>query len=349
MPPTPYACLDDVRVELVGTTFELSEISLGGDAPTVRRESSAEHIGDEHKLHLFTDWARDAGRGSDILCCSDQLGVGVTQLLAPEAAATIFIDERAAFETVIDDRSGTHSLAVAIPTFAKCVGREGHSGIRLATATTVIRVSRPSTNNTCSVTTVVRYGASVADESELRLCGDVAGKRVIELGIGAPSNAVALAAAGARAMAVDPSSDRIALLRRQAEQAEVTVQCHHGDVADLGFATSGSIDLVVASHTLQEVDDLARLLRQIHRVLRPEAPFVMAGPHPIAAMLTTIDGQQVVQRAYGAGPARSISDIFMAMQRTNFRIDVIHELAPVNTRAALTPAVLVIRARKLGV
>ena len=199
------------------------------------------------------------------------------------------------------------------------------------------------------MTTVVRYGPSVADESELRLCGDVSGKRVIDLGIGAPSNAVALAGAGARAIAVDPSSDRIALLRKQAEQAEVTVQCHQSEVADLGFATSGSIDLVVASHTLQEVDDLARLLRQIHRVLRPEAAFVMAGPHPIAAMLGNIDGQQVVQRTYGGGQTRSISDVFMAMQRTNFRIDVIHELQPLNARNARTPAVLVIRARKLGV
>jgi SAM-dependent methyltransferase len=273
----------------------------------------------------------------------------IAHLFSTQPAPAVFIDERAPFESVIDDRSGNASSATAIPSFAKCVGREGHSGIRLATARTVIRVWTSPTNNTCSVTTVVRYGASVADESELRLCGDVAGKRVIELGIGAPSNAVALATAGARAMAVDPSSDRIALVRRQAEQAEVTVQCHHGDVADLGFATSGSIDLVIASHTLQEVDDLARLLRQIHRVLRPEAPFVMAGPHPIAAMLTTTDGQQVVQRSYGAGPARSISDVFMAMQRTNFRIDVIHELFPMNTRTALTPAVLVIRARKLGV
>ena len=198
------------------------------------------------------------------------------------------------------------------------------------------------------MTTVVRYGSSVADESELRLCGDVAGKRVIELGIGAPSNAVALAAAGARALAVDPSSSRIALLRKQAEKAEVTVQCHQSEVADLGFATSASIDLVVASHTLGDVDDLARLLRQIHRVLKPEAPFVMAGPHPIAAMLATIDGQQVVEHAYGSGSVRSISDVFMAMQRTNFGVDVMHELMPLDTRSALTPAVLVIRARKLG-
>lgn len=188
----------------------------------------------------------------------------------------------------------------------------------------------------------------MVDDAELRLCGDVAGKRVIELGISTPSNAVALAVAGARALAVDPSPERISLLRRQAEQAEVTVQCHQSDVADLGFVTSASIDLVVASHSLQDVDDLARLLRQIHRVLKPDAPFIMAGPHPIESMLAAVDGRQVVRQPYGAGRVRSISDLFMAMQRTNFRIDIMHELSPQNARNAMTPAVLVIRARKLG-
>jgi ubiquinone/menaquinone biosynthesis C-methylase UbiE len=202
------------------------------------------------------------------------------------------------------------------------------------------------------VAAVVRYGSSVADESELRLCGDVSGKRIIELGISAPSNAVALASAGARALAVDPSADRISLLRRQAETAEVTVQCHQSDVADLGFATSASIDLVVASHTLSEVDDLSRLLRQIHRVLKPDAAFIVAEQHPVAAMLTAASTQgqpgTTVQQPYGS-PARSISEWFMAMQRTNFRIDVMHELMPLNAKGALAPLVLVIRARKLGV
>ena len=197
-----------------------------------------------------------------------------------------------------------------------------------------------------AVASVVRYGSSVADEGELRLCGDVTGKRVIELGISAPSNAIALAAGGARALAVDPSADRIALLRRQAEAAEVTVQCHQSALADLGFVTSASMDLVLASHTLSDVDDLSRLLRQIHRVLKPEAPFVMAGPHPVAAML---GNDQQIEQPYGSGESRSISDVFMALQRTNFRIDVIHELMPLNNRKALAPSVLVIRARKLGV
>jgi 2-polyprenyl-3-methyl-5-hydroxy-6-metoxy-1,4-benzoquinol methylase len=196
---------------------------------------------------------------------------------------------------------------------------------------------------------VVRYGTSVADDSELRLCGDVRGKRVVELGISAPSNAVALAIAGARALAVDPSAERIAQVRKQAEEAEVTVQCHQSEVADLGFLTSASVDLVIAAHTLEDVEDLARLLRQIHRVLKPESAFIMAGQHPIAAMLATIGGQQVVQHAYGSGSARTISDVFMALQRTNFRIDVMHELPSLSARHPMTPSVLVIRAKKLGV
>ena len=189
----------------------------------------------------------------------------------------------------------------------------------------------------------------MVDDAELRLCGDVAGKRVIELGISSPSNAVELARAGARALAVDPSAEKVATVRREAEAADVTVQCHKSEIADLGFVTSASIDLVVASHSLHDVDDLARLLRQIHRVLKPESPFVLAGPHPIALMLGTVAGQQVVQEPYGTGKARSISDLFMALQRTNFRIDVMHELPVSSARSATTPSVLVIRARKLGV
>lgn len=196
---------------------------------------------------------------------------------------------------------------------------------------------------------VVRYGSLIADDAELRLCGDVSGKRVVELGISNPSNAVVLAAAGARALAVDPSAERIAQLRLEAAAAEVTVQCHQAEIADLGVVASASIDLLIASQSLDKVDDLARLLRQVHRVLKSDATFIVAGTHPIAAMLATVAGQQVVQNAYGSGTVRSIGEWFMAMQRTNFRIDVIHELQANNIRNATTPAMLVLRARKLGV
>jgi SAM-dependent methyltransferase len=193
------------------------------------------------------------------------------------------------------------------------------------------------------------YGANVADESELRLCGDFAGKRVIELGIAStPSsitpNSVLLALAGAKAIALDPHAPAIAALRAAADQHEVKVECHHADLADLGFATSGSVDLVVASHTLGEIDDLPRLLRQVHRVLKPGSSFVVATPHPVAAMF---GNDHTAQYAYGA-TTLTFSDLYMAFERSNFHLDVIHELADRRVREPVAPSVLVVRARKQG-
>jgi SAM-dependent methyltransferase len=196
----------------------------------------------------------------------------------------------------------------------------------------------------------VWYGPGVADDSEYRLCGDVSGKRALELGVatvptGVPPNAITLAAGGAKTIAVDPDAERIAALREQALQAEVRVECHQSELADLGFATSGSVDLVLATGTLDDVDDLPRLLRQVHRVLRPDAAFVVALTHPVAAMF---DGGTVPVSRYGTR-GRSMSELFMSFERSNFRIDVLHELMPVADRSALVPAMLLMRARKQGV
>jgi len=211
-----------------------------------------------------------------------------------------------------------------------------------------IRHPAPTTGHTGLVSTGaprIWYGDDVADDTDLRLCGDMSGRRVIELGI-APhrANAVEFAVQGAKAIALDPSAERIAQVRRAAETAEVQVECHVGDFADLGFATSGSVDLVVSSHRLAEADDLARLLRQVHRVLRPDAPFVVAVPHPAAAMLGP-DGQQV-ERSYGDG-AFAVARLFTALLRADLRIDVVHELR--TAPSAPVPSTLVVRARKLGV
>ena len=198
------------------------------------------------------------------------------------------------------------------------------------------------------------YGANVADESELRLCGDLAGKRVIELGVtgsggSVTPNSVTAALAGAKAMALDPNPQAIASVRAAAERAEITVQCHQGELADLGFATSASVDLVVAAHTLAGVDDLPRLLRQVHRVLKPGAPFVVAMRHPVAAMFGGPDAAspQTATAAYGAESV-TFTELYMAFERSNFRLDVVHELNDQRVREALCPSVFVLRARKQG-
>jgi ubiquinone/menaquinone biosynthesis C-methylase UbiE len=197
----------------------------------------------------------------------------------------------------------------------------------------------------------VWFGRGVADDSEYRLCGDVNGKRVLELGVATTTSAIApnsvtLALLGAKAIALDPRKERITALRQSAEAAEVHVECHVGELADLGFVTSASIDLVIAAQTLDDIDDLPRLLRQVHRVLRPESAFVVSLTHPLAAMFDRDQPSPV--RRYGTS-ARSISELFMSFERSNFRIDVLHELLPITGRDVIGPTVLLVRARKQGV
>ncbi len=189
------------------------------------------------------------------------------------------------------------------------------------------------------------FGANVADDNELRLCGDVNRKRVIELGIAPNPNAVAFALAGAKAIVVDPSAERIAAMRADAERNETRVECHLGDLADLGFVTSASVDLVLAAQTMSPTDDLPRLLRQVHRVLKPGASFVVSMTHPVAAMFDP--GDPNVRRPYGQ--RGGIAELYMAFERSNFRLDVIHELPDRRQRDPLVPSVLLLRARKQGV
>jgi len=189
------------------------------------------------------------------------------------------------------------------------------------------------------------YGDNVADGGELRLCGDIVGKRVLELGIASTPNSISVALGGAKAIALDPSSERIARLRAAAEAAEVKVECHHGELADLGMFTSGSIDVVIAAHSLAHTDDLPRVLRQVHRVLKLGAPFVVAMHHPVAAMFDGAD--TTARRAYGADGI-TFGELYMAFERTNFHFDAVYELNNRHLRSSLAPSVLVLRARKQG-
>jgi len=212
--------------------------------------------------------------------------------------------------------------------------RESHTG-------------RVAVGQTGAVNTI-RYGAGIPGESELRLLGDLSGgKRALELGVSEHNNAIAFAVAGAKALAVDPDPAAIEQLRDAVMKADaeaqhttgepVRVECHVSDLADLGFATSGSIAAVVASHTLGAVDDLSRVLRQVHRVLRAGHPFVISVPHPFVG----VDAAA----SYGAAE-RTIGEWFTQLARTNFRIDQLLELGASEHRPA--PTTLVIRARKEG-
>ena len=196
---------------------------------------------------------------------------------------------------------------------------------------------RPSGQNVTVAANII-YGSAIPGDAELRLCGDVSGaKRAVELGVSEWFNSIEFARSGAKAIAVDPDPDRIAELRSRADYAEVTVQCVTGDLADLGDISSATCEVVVAAQSILGVDDLGRLLRQVHRILKPSMPFVISVPHPFADVTDT--------KPYGTG-ARTVGDWFTALGRSNFRVDQVKELGVTPTHPV--PSTLVLRARKEG-
>ncbi|GIU85951.1 MAG: hypothetical protein KatS3mg009_0466 [Acidimicrobiia bacterium] len=222
------------------------------------------------------------------------------------------------------------------------------------------------------VPSAVEYGADVPDETELRLCGDVRGKRVLVLGCGDGRNAVAFARQGAHAIALDPSGAALAAGRRLAAAAEARVEWHEGDPAALAFLRADSIDLAFAAGLLPTIEDVDRLFRQVHRVLRPGAAFVFSYDHPLQLVLAREQdgpgvlplGRREVRRSYfEPGPVeitlgavtvrvwpRTVAAVFGALHRAGLRVDALLEPEPVRSPdpGPAVPTTIVWRARKEG-
>ena len=214
----------------------------------------------------------------------------------------------------------------------------------------------------------VIYGPSIPRETELRLLGDVAGKRVLDLGCGAGHNAIALARAGARTIAVDESADQIGQARAAIDAAGVKVELHQAPLAELAFLRADTIDAAISVGALDHVADVGRVFRQLHRVLRPEHAAVIAVPHPVFALIDpgSEDPLRIRRSAFDDSPfgpddprhgahARSTGELFTELHRAGFRVDHVLEPAPVDRSGRhwspameKVPATLILRARKEG-
>lgn len=220
---------------------------------------------------------------------------------------------------------------------------------------------------------VVHYGPDVANEADLRLLGNVEGKRVLILGCGGGHAAIAMAKQGAKVIAVTDETELAMRVRDAAEREEAKVEVHQADLAEIPFLRADSIDAVLSVYGLAGVNDLDRVFRQMHRVLRPEQPLVLSLPHPAAAMFDTNSNELLrVRRSYfeprprqwthrgrvGLEHTHTVSAVFTSLTRANFRVDTMLEPQP-NADAPRSaywtdladwvPTTLIVRARKQGI
>ena len=122
------------------------------------------------------------------------------------------------------------------------------------------------------------------DEEDVRLLGDVAGRRVLDLGAGAAQCARWLHSQGATAIGVDLSHRQLQHARRIDVETGVQVPTVVGDVVALPFADD-SFDVVASAFgALPFVIDIEHALGEVARVTRTGGPVVLSVVHPVRRM-----------------------------------------------------------------
>lgn len=201
------------------------------------------------------------------------------------------------------------------------------------------------------------FGAAIPGETDLRLIGDLEGRRVLELGCGAGHNAIRMAQRGARVIAVDPDPAQVDLARAAAERAEVKVELHTGELADLAFLRAEGIDVAVSAYGFVGVDDVARLVRQVHRILKQEAPLIISLPHPALGMIHPAASDPLHIRRSWFDQSPTVAELFTMLSRNNYRVDVMAEPAATGRNGSASawadvfryvPPTMILRARKQG-
>jgi SAM-dependent methyltransferase len=118
-------------------------------------------------------------------------------------------------------------------------------------------------------------------ESDAHLLGDVAGRRVLEIGCGSAPCARWLRRAGADVVAFDLSAGMLARAAQLNAATGIAVPLAQADVGALPFGTA-SVDLACSAFGgLPFVADVEGALAEVARVLRPGGRFVASVNHPM--------------------------------------------------------------------
>jgi ubiquinone biosynthesis O-methyltransferase len=102
----------------------------------------------------------------------------------------------------------------------------------------------------------------------LKHCGNLMGKRVLDIGCGTGLYSIRFANKGAHVSAVDPSKKMLDIAQEKTNHSIVPIHFIVSAAENLPFQDH-SFDLIAAISSLEFVSDIDQSLREIHRVLKP--------------------------------------------------------------------------------
>ena len=117
-------------------------------------------------------------------------------------------------------------------------------------------------------------------EADAHLLGEVAGRRILEVGAGSAMCSRWLATQGARPTAVDLSGGMLRHARAGAAATGIEVPLVQADGQHLPFREAAFDVAFTAFGAVPFVADSARVMREVARVLRPRRRWVFATSHP---------------------------------------------------------------------
>jgi SAM-dependent methyltransferase len=117
-------------------------------------------------------------------------------------------------------------------------------------------------------------------EADAHLLGEVAGRRILEVGAGSAMCSRWLATQGARPTAVDLSGGMLRHARAGAAATGIEVPLVQADAQHLPFREAAFDVAFTAFGAVPFVADSARVMREVARVLRPGRRWVFATSHP---------------------------------------------------------------------
>lgn len=198
----------------------------------------------------------------------------------------------------------------------------------------------------------------------LRLAGNVRGKRVLELGYANEALSSSFVAQGATPILIEESKQRFAEIKRFQEQSELKFEIRHNELADLAFCPAESIDLAISAISFCGAKDIARVFRQLQRVLKDQGILVFGILHPLALHFSSdpsvggnlgygskemIDGSRLNGTFPFPLPEKvtvpTFSETFSLLKRSGFSVDQILEL-PLAENLAKHPEIMLIKAHK---
>jgi 2-polyprenyl-6-hydroxyphenyl methylase/3-demethylubiquinone-9 3-methyltransferase len=125
---------------------------------------------------------------------------------------------------------------------------------------------------------------------------DWAAKDVLDLGCAGGFMAEAMAGRGATVTGIDPAAEAVAAARRHAATEGLSIRYDVGVGEALPYADA-SFDAVVCVDVLEHVADLAKVLSEVARVLRPGGLFLFdtINRNPVARLATITIAEDILR------------------------------------------------------